>query len=305
MIARTGPQISRMLRFVGGTLLLLLPFDLLVAVSYVCFGQHWLALPNLPLSIGSGAIGVVLGFRNSSSYGRWWEARTLWGRIAAYSRSVGRQAVAYISDSDERQDHLQVEDVRRRIVYYQIAYINALRCQLRGQDPRLELTPFLDKEEIDSLHRATNVAAEIQRRMAALLQHSCRRGWLGEVHLALFDQSLTELAASQGGCERIKHTPVPKQYDYFLKLVVQGQCILLPLGMVASLGLLTPIGASLLGFIFLALEKFGRDLEHPFDHSDHDVALTSICRTVEIDLKQYLGDAKLPATIAPVQGVLW
>jgi putative membrane protein len=82
-------------------------------------------------------------------------------------------------------------------------------------------------------------------------------------------------------------------------------CILLPLGIVANLGLLTPIGASLLGFVFLVLEKIGRDLEHPFNNSVHDVALTSICRTILINLKQYLEETDLPAPIEPVHGVLW
>jgi ion channel-forming bestrophin family protein len=33
--------------------------------------------------------------------------------------------------------------------------------------------------------------------------------------------------------------------------------------------------------------------------------MTSLCRTIEINLKQYLGEADLPAPIEPVRGVLW
>ena len=150
-----------------------------------------------------------------------------------------------------------------------------------------------------------NVAAEIQRRMALLIQDSRHRGWLGAIQLGLLDNGLTELANAQGGCERIKNTPMPKHYDYFLRSLIHVYCMLLPLGMVASLGLLTPIGSALLGFGFLALESIGRDLEHPFDNSVHDVTMTSICRTIEINLKQYLGEADLPAPIEPVRGVLW
>jgi putative membrane protein len=78
-----------------------------------------------------------------------------------------------------------------------------------------------------------------------------------------------------------------------------------PLGMIANLGLLTPVRSPLLGFGFLALESIGRDLEHPFDDSVHDVAMTSICLTIEINLKQYPGEGDLPAPIEPVRGVLW
>ena len=219
--------------------------------------------------------------------------------------TLGRQAVAYTSAGDQPQDGGLIRDTRRRIVYYQNAYVNALRCQLRGQDPWPELEPFLSKEEIASLRGEKNAAAEIQRRMALLIQDSGHRGWLGPIHLGLLYNGLTELANAQGGCERIKNTPMPKHYDYFIGLVVRVYCILLPFGMVANLGLLTPIGSSLLGFGFFALENIGRDLEHPFDNSVHDIAMTSICRTIEINLKQYLGEADLPAPIEPVRGVLW
>jgi ion channel-forming bestrophin family protein len=305
MISPSSPNILRMLRYIGRPLALLFLFDIAVAIAYVYFGQQWLALPNLPLSIGGGVLGVILGFRNNACYSRWWEARTLWGSIVNYSRYLARQAVTLISVGAKPQDHEQVRDIHRRIVYYQIAYVNSLRCQLRDQEPWPELDPFLSKEEIESLRSEKNAAAEIQRRMTLLIQESFHRGWLGAIQLGLIDNSLTELANAQGGSERIKNTPMPKQYDYFPKLFVDAYCILLPLGMVANLGLLTPIGSTLVGFVFLALDKIGRDLEHPFNNSVHDVALTSICRTIEINLKQYLGETDLPAPIEPVRGVLW
>ena len=95
--------------------------------------------------------------------------------------------------------------------------MNALRCQLRGQDPWPELAPFLSEEEIDSLRGEKNAAAEIQRRMALLIQDSRDRGWLDAIQLGLLDNGLTELANAQGGCERIKNTPMPRHYDYFIR----------------------------------------------------------------------------------------
>lgn len=305
MITPHRASVLRMLRYVGPALALLLVFDTAVAVAYVCLGQHWLALPNLPLSIGGGVVGVILGFRNNSCYARWWEARTLWGQIVNSSRCLARQAVTFISAGDTPQDEEEIAGVRRRIVYLQIAYVHALRCQLRGQEPWAELDAILPKGEADSLRGQQNPAADIQRRIAVLLQDCVRRGWLGPVQLGLLDNSLSRLADAQGGCERIKNTPMPKQYDYFPRLLVQATCVLLPLGMVASLGLLTPVGSTLLGFVFRALEKIGRDLEHPFRNSVHDVPLTAICRTIEINLRQCLGETDLPAPVEPADGVLW
>ena len=86
---------------------------------------------------------------------------------------------------------------------------------------------------------------------------------------------------------------------------MDASCVLLPLGLVASLGLMTPVGSALLGFVFRTLERTGRELEHPFSNSVHDVPLTAICRAVEIDLRQSLGETDLPAPIEPVRGVIW
>jgi putative membrane protein len=82
-------------------------------------------------------------------------------------------------------------------------------------------------------------------------------------------------------------------------------CFLLPLTMVSSLGWFTPLGSTLVGFIFLALDKIGRDLEDPFDNTINDIPLTSITRTIEINLRQMLGETELPPPVVPVDDVLW
>jgi putative membrane protein len=117
MISPCDLHVPRMLRNLGRPLALLVWLDIVVVVAYVFFHQRWLALPNLPLAIGGGALGVLLGFRNNISYARWWEARTLWGRIVNHSRCLGRQAVAYGSVGDRPQDRGLIQDNRRRIVY--------------------------------------------------------------------------------------------------------------------------------------------------------------------------------------------
>jgi len=77
------------------------------------------------------------------------------------------------------------------------------------------------------------------------------------------------------------------------------------LGMVASLELFTPIGSTVVGFIFLALDQIGRNLEDPFENLPHDISLTAICRTIEINLKQMIGETEIPEPLTPVNGVLW
>ncbi|HLM48694.1 MAG TPA: bestrophin family ion channel, partial [Myxococcaceae bacterium] len=46
-----------------------------------------------PFQIAGVALAIFLGFRNNSSYDRWWEGRKLWGGIVNQSRSLGRQVM--------------------------------------------------------------------------------------------------------------------------------------------------------------------------------------------------------------------
>jgi putative membrane protein len=110
---------------------------------------------------------------------------------------------------------------------------------------------------------------------------------------------------SQGGAERIKNTPMPRQFDFFPRLFVQIYCLMLPVGMVENMGWYTPVGSTLVGFLFLALDKIGRDLEDPFDNTIHDVPMTAIATTIEINLRQMLGETELPPPAQPVDGILW
>lgn len=279
----------------------LIAFDMLVAIAYVYWGWTWLAVPHIPLSIFGGAIGVIVGFRNNTSYQRWWEARTIWGSIVNYSRTLGRQALTLIRADAAEQD--SAWQTQRNIVSHQIAYVHALRCQLRGQDPLQEIAGLLPAEEIDSLKSARNVALEIQDRMGRLLRKCFDRRWIDSIRWSALEQTLTALANAQGGAERIKNTPMPRQYDYLPKIFVSVYCILLPLGMVDNLKLFTPIGSTLVGVIFLALDKIGRQLETPFENTIHDVPLTAITQTIETNLRQQLHETELLDLAQPVEKI--
>jgi putative membrane protein len=57
--------------------------------------------------------------------------------------------------------------------------------------------------------------------------------------------------------------------------------------------------------MFLALERIGRVLEDPFENRINDVAMTAIATTIEINLRQMLGETELPPPAQPVDGILW
>ena len=304
MIVPKGPRLSNMVGYVGKPLLLLLIYDLAVVTVYKLLHWTWIAMPHIPLSLFGSAIGIILAFRNQSAYARWWEARTLWGAVVNHSRSWTRQVTTAMMPVNEAEAD-ELKAMQKQMVYHQIAYVIALRQSLRRLEPWEELAPLLSEQELMTLRDSKNVPLSIQQQMGKMLRESQMRGWIDIAQWRAMDASLSDLMNAQGGAERIKNTPMPKQYDYFPKLFVQIYCTVLPLALVLNMGWLTPVGSTLVGFIFLALDEIGRDLEDPFENTVYDVPLTSITTTIETNLRQLLGETTLPKPAQPVRGVLW
>ncbi len=304
MIVPRQKQVWWMLGYVGRPLLMLVVYDFTVVLAYMVGHWNWVAMPHIPLALFGSAIGLIVAFRNQSAYARWWEARTLWGAIVNHSRSWARQVTTVMLPVKEA-DAKEMSAMQRKLVYHQIAYVHALRQHLRKLEPWDDLTPLLNEAELSALRAEKNIPLAIQQQMGRLLRECQALGWVDFTQWLGMDGSLRDLMNAQGGAERIKNTPMPKQYDYFPRLFVQIYCMLLPLAMVTNMGWFTPLGSTLVGFIFLALDKIGRDMEDPFENTIYDVALTSITRTIDINLRQLLGETELPPALTPVDGVLW
>ena len=102
------------------------------------------------------------------------------------------------------------------------------------------------------------------------------------------------------GCERIKNTPIPFTYNLLLHRTAYLYCFLLPFGLVDSIGFMTPFVVGIVSFTFFGLDALGDEIEEPFGVLPNDLALSSMCRTIERDLRAALGEVDLPAALVPV-----
>jgi putative membrane protein len=302
IVPQTRQLLLHTVLYVGLPLLGLIGYDVAIVLLYKAGYLQWAALEQIPLSLFGSVIGVILAFRNSTSYARWWEARTLWGSIVNNSRSWARTVTTVMRSDGHQTD---VAQFQQRMVYYQIAWVHALRQHLRRLNPCEEMARVLTPEEFGELRGQKNIPVAIQQWQSLLLRKALEEGWIDMAQWHAMNQSLDDLVDAQGGAERIKNTPMPRQYDFLPQICAHIFCFLLPLTMVSGLGWFTPLGSTLVGFIFLALDKIGRDLEDPFDNKNNDIPLTAICTTIEINLRQMLGETELPADLKPVDGVLW
>ncbi len=290
-------RITDTLREVWRPLAALFLLDSLVTIAYVGLGWTWIVPAGLPLPLLGTGLAVFLGVRNNTAYARWWEARTLWGAVLNNSRSYARTLTVLMVPAE-------AAPLRHTLVHHQIAWAHALRCFMRREDPAPDIAPFLPPDTLARVAKAANPPFAIQREMAELLVAARRDGWLDGIEAAALNTTLTALTDSQGGLERIRNTPMPQQYAAFSRVFVTAYCLMLPFGIVPDLNVLTPLGSAVIGFVFLALDQSGRHLEDPFMRSIYDVPMSAITRTVEIDLRQAVGDAEVPPPLHPVRGIL-
>jgi len=61
----------------------------------------------------------------------------------------------------------------------------------------------------------------------------------------------------------------------------------------------------LISWIFTTMEKVGSNSEDPFEGRINDVPMTSLCRIIEIDLRDMLDEKDLPTKIAPKDNILY
>ncbi|MET0406103.1 MAG: bestrophin family ion channel [Cystobacter sp.] len=200
-----------------------------------------------------------------------------------------------------------ITEEERELVYAQIGFVNALRCHLRRQDPFPSIQPYFRASVVDALREEQNVPTAIVVWMSARLRRifSDRPGAESILRLTLLDASLTSLMDILGACERIKNTPIPRQYDLLPRIMVRAYLVLLPLGVVADLGVLTPFVTAIIAFLFLAMDAVGADVEAPFEDGYSDTPMTALCRTIEINLRQMLGEKELPPALQPENGLLY
>jgi ion channel-forming bestrophin family protein len=277
---------------------LLFVFALSLSVAYLDAQFHIEFPISLPeMSLLGMALGIFLGFRNSAAYDRFWEGRKLWGRLINVSRSLARDLVCFAPDTrDGTQD--------RRLVYRVICFAHALRMHLRERVSPSELSPFVPEPELNRVLSSRNLpnalVLELGRDLAAL--H--REGRFGEYRWVELTRWLGELTDIQGGCERIKNSPIPQSYSILIHQIVALYVVSLPLGLVESLGWVMPPFVLLIAYTFLGLDAVGDEIEEPFGEDLNDLPLGSMCRTIEINLRELLGESELPPPSLPVRGVL-
>lgn len=283
-----------------------------------------ISIPWQPISVLGIAVAFYLGFKNNSSYDRTWEARKIWGGIVNHSRTFATAVITMVDD----------KDVQKRLIYRHVAWLTALRYQLRLSKPwehvqervkekyvpniceeyfsnlNPELEKYISKEEIKEVSAKANPAAQllaIQMKEIDALQESHK---MSEFKMIRMHEVIGFLYDEQGRSERIKNFPFPRQYAstaiwlnfVFAALIPFGMLDVFPHDSILRWGSI-PFSALVI-WVFFLMEKIGDYSENPFEGTYNDIPITSISRNIEIDIRQMINDTNIPEPIKDEDGFL-
>lgn len=273
------------------SLIALFAWDLVIVILFQLFHQEWMEQPALPISLIGSALVLFMNVRNNAAYSRWWEGRSLWGLVTNNARSFGRQAGSLLHG-------------RPDLACAMAAYAHSLRGSLGNVDVSADVARLLPPAMSASIKGWANEPNAILYQIGLEVDKEVARQKIdGAVH-GQIDRILTDMANAQGGLERIRKTPLAIQFSGLPRFLAMCFCLVLPMSMVQTLGWITPLGSSLVGFLFVALDKIGFDLEEPFrNNSPHALPMRTMARTIEIDLLQPIG-LEVGQPLLPVNGIL-
>ncbi len=277
---------------------------------------------NLALEIPSGSLQVIglfiaffLVFMSQKSYERWWEARMIWGDIVNKSRSWAMQ-VNHMIDAEKLNLELEGKDaqsIKRDLIYGQIGFVNALRIHLRRQGDFSPVKDFFSEKEYLEMNGRANFPTQVLDLQASKVKHLLKKGVEEMIVQAELNKVLKDLYDCQGMSERIKNTVFPKPYTFFARLIVYVYVIILPIYMINSflsdsvtdLDFFAVPLVVFISLVFFSLTKLAEQYENPFENTVHDIPLTAICNTIEVDLKELCGEEVKPHTPNVSKGVVF
>ena len=169
---------------------------------------------------------------------------------------------------------------------------------MRGLDPVAGLAAYLSAQDLAYLRPQANKPLALLALHAGQLRDLLLSQAVNPYQQVQLDATLVRLCDSMGQAERIKTTVFPVSYRLLVYFFIYLFLMTLSLGLVKTIGLWEiPVLLTTASSFFL-LERTARYLQDPFSNKPTDTPVTAIARTVEINLKQLLQEADVPAPLA-------
>jgi len=322
-------KLSEFLRWTRRDLYVLMILGVVPVMAYQLGHIKWLGIPWTVVALLGTATAFIVGFKNVQTYNRTWEARQIWGDIISSSRAWGTMSRDSFDQADKSQE----------LVYRHLAWLTALRYQLREHRAwettsqahnaeylkyyaiperhtalATELAKYLSEAELKQMLATGSKATQIMSLQSQTIKGLFASQAIVVAQFLDMQRSIKEFLWHQGRCERLKDFPYPRQYATINALFIKLFCLLLPFGLLREFDKLNDSVEGvlkghmvwlvipfsvLISWMYTSLERVGESTENPFEGSANDVPISHMCRMAEIELREMLGETDVPPPLAP------
>lgn len=292
MIISNKIWISNILRGSWKILFLVLIVSIGAYLMSIFLLKEIVEMPGMIPSILGTALAFFIGFNNNQAYDRWWEARKIWGALVNDSRTWSRQIISYTSAS-EGVDHKELEIFRTKVVRRHIAFLYALKENLRESNTK-EYKKYLSEEEYNLVETKTNKHNAILNNQSIDLEILHDQGVIDGVRFLEINKSLIAFSDEMGMSERIKNTVFPTIYHRYTRFFIWFLIFCVTIVSADMIGPWSILMGFIIGTVYIITHKIGLVLLNPFDELISGIPLNQITRTIEINLLETLGEKDIP-----------
>jgi putative membrane protein len=261
----------------------LIKWDVLAVFLYACLVgtlDYFTFFKDLtiPLSVSAMVgtlLSLLLAFRTSQSYERWWEARIIWGAIVNDSRTLIRQLVQFLPKDTKKQTYIEDFAVRQVIWCYALAE-NLRKCPSSNKVSQY----VIDFNNSDNV--PNHLLSEHAEQLASISEHY----QLNANKQIQIDNSIQRLTDSMGRCERIKNTVFPRAYSVLIHFLIYVLTTIFPFGLDDHHWAIEICIATMVPVLFIAIERTAILMQDPFENKPTDTPMTTLCNTIERNLME-------------------
>ena len=270
----------------------LIKWDVLAILLYASLVgalDHLLFFKDITIPLGLSALigtllSLLLAFRTSQSYERWWEARVIWGAIVNDSRTFIRQLLHFLPDDDRKAGYIKEFALRQSVWCYTLA--DSLRkLPLSGK-----VAAYFTQHAYESDNRPNFLLTKHVEHLAELGRH-----YQLNVNVQVqLDSSIVRLTDHMGKCERIKNTVFPRSYSVLIHFLIYVLMTVLPFGLDDNHPFVEAILATLVPVLFIAIERTAILMQDPFENRPTDTPMSTLSATIESNLMEMANTAANP-----------
>lgn len=238
-----------------------------------------ITIPSSITTVTGTIVALLLTFRTSQSYDRWWEACRIWGEIVSDSRTLMRQIKQQLPKEDT--DFILKEFAQRQIIW-----CLSLSETLRRIPYSDRVAKYLEENKISS----NNIPAKLLNLHSESLAHIYSIYKINPYKQVQIDSTLLRLNDSMGKCERIKNTVFPRSYSLLIHFLIYALASILPFGLDNVFPAIEIWLAIMIPIALIAVEETAIIMQDPFENRPSDIPMSTLCNTIERNINEIISN---------------